>query len=318
MAYSLSVNDAMNALSKISSRQNAVEKKIEKAKHDIQVEENAFLSRKTPLDKDVGYNYYITERDKAIRSSELAAKDIDDKIASLEAKKAAAIADFDRRIEALEQKRESEKLKHLERADMHQKNVDTTAAKYDGMKPTTATYTKLVANLAEYEKEKVSVEAEYREATTTLTVAMNKQRERTLYEMEVIERNKALEQKARDDAELRVIEARKEQIKAEEEARNRARVEESRSKARVEEPRSKAQIKKATPKIVCKHTPPETDAEPDDEADFRLARADEWDGWWNNTLYTRDMYLEDKKNCKQLKNGVPVWKLSKWYLDEED
>jgi hypothetical protein len=309
MASSLSVNDAMNALSKISSRQNALEKKIEKANHDIQVEENAFLSRKTPLDKDVGYNYYITERDKAVRASELAAKDVDDKIASLEAKKAAAIADFDRRIEALEQKRESEKLKHLERADMHQKNVNTTAGKYDDMKPTTATYTKLVANLAEYEKEKVSVEAEYREATTTLTVAMNKQRERTLYEMEVIERNKALEQKARDDAELRVIEARKEQIKAEEAAR---------CKARVEESRSKTDIKKATPKIVCKHTPPETDEEPDDEADFLLARADEWEGWWNNTLYTRDMYLEDKKNCRQLKNGVPVWKLSKWYLDETE
>jgi hypothetical protein len=65
----------------------------------------------------------------------------------------------------------------------------------------------------------------------------------------------------------------------------------------------------------------EEEEEEDDDTleEFLKRRRENWTGWWSSHHYTYEMYLEDKKKCRDTDdNGYLVWKLSRWYEQEQD
>jgi len=334
-----SINAVAATLDTISSRLTANQKKIDDAKHRIQVEESSFLSSRQPVDKDKGYNYYLRERENASKAGDIACSELGSKIELLEKKKEdiekdferkkealleelerkrdVAIKELDNKIEALERKKGLERESSQERADKHQKNLEGIISKYESMKPTSVVYNRLIAHVEELEKERDAIEKEYREATLKMGLAQEKFRENMMREAANKEREMRREQAIKDQEELRRIELREAAIRREEEERARRRVEEDNRKFREQEAR------KAVATTIVQSSRPmmeveEVEEEEDPLRDFLFAKNNEWDGWWLNALYSREMYLEDKKKCKQEKNGIPVWKLSRWYIEETE
>jgi hypothetical protein len=72
------------------------------------------------------------------------------------------------------------------------------------------------------------------------------------------------------------------------------------------------EIEKATRRLDEGH------GEEDEMNEFLESRESGSPGWWDNPLYSHEMYLQDKKKCIQVENGVLVWKHSKWYKDDPD
>lgn len=335
-SYTPSLNDAMISVTNASSKISSIEKKIDDAKHRIQVEEAAFLLRKEPIEKDKGYNYYLRERENASKSGDIACSEISSKIEALEKKKddverdferkkqvlleelerkkEAAIKEIDNKIETLERKKGLERENSQERAEKHQKNLEGIISKYESMKPTTIVYTKLLSHVEELEKEKLAAEEAHRESIATMMRAQEKNLQNMQREAANREREIRREQAIRDQEELKRIEMREAATRKEEEERAKRRMEEDNRRFREEQ--SKKEEQSIAPPVAPKRDELEETAEEDPMADFLFARKNAWDMWWTNPLYSYEMYLEDKKKCKQLKNDTLVWKLSKWY--EED
>jgi hypothetical protein len=310
--YQLSVTEAVNACDIVRHRITANQKKIDDAKHRIQVEEASFLLSKQPLDKDKGYNYYLRERDNAEKAGDISCKEIDAKIEALERKKEAAIREIDAKIEALERKKELERENSKERAEKHHKNLEGIINKYDSMKPTSVIYSRLTAHVEELEKERVVLEDEMLKASQEVVLANERHMKRKMQEIEQQERQRRREEAIKLSEEIRLYEMQQAAIRREEEERAKRRMEEDNRRFREEQSKKEEQARPAP-----KHEELAETIEEDPMADFLSARKDRWDGWWRNSLYSYEMYLEDKKKCKQEKNGILVWKLSKWYEEED-
>jgi hypothetical protein len=332
--YTPSLNDAMISVTNATSKLSSIGKKIDDAKHRIQVEESSFLSSRQPLEKDKGYNYYLRERENASKTGGIACNEIGTKIEALEKKKEdiereyerkkellleelerkkeMMIKEIDNKIEALDRKKELERESSQERADKHQKNLEGIISKYESMKPTSVVYSRLIAHVEELEKEKLTAEEAHREAISTMMRAQQRHLQSMQHEAANRERELRREQAIRDQEELRGIELREAATRREEEERAKRRVEEDNRRFR-EEQRKEVQIVSKPP---LKQEEEQEYVEEDPMTEFLFAKNNQWTGWWLNSLYSREMYLEDKKHCKQEVNGVPAWKMSNWYKEE--
>jgi len=164
----VSTSEALSALDATTLIVTRLCKKIETIKHDMKVEEDTFIERKQPLDKDTGYLYYVREREAATRASTKVIEEAEAKIAALESKRDAAIAaikaEYDRKIEAIERKKEHDSDGHIKRAQSHHLNVEGMSSKHEASRPNTQTYIKLKNNLETTLKESEDAEDKYQEA----------------------------------------------------------------------------------------------------------------------------------------------------------
>jgi len=64
--------------------------------------------------------------------------------------------------------------------------------------------------------------------------------------------------------------------------------------------------------------PEEEYVEEDPMDAFLEAKNGNWEGWWDNPLYSHEMYLEDKISYTQVSNGILSWKWSKYYEDDPE
>jgi hypothetical protein len=200
--------------------------------------------RREPLDKDKGYNYYIRERDGATNAQELVSKEIESKIATLEAKRDAQLrainSEYEVKIEALERKKESEMIKLRNRIDDRQRDIDGIRAKFDNAKPTSTSYSKLVSDRDQTTKEIETAQYEMSQASITLQHSHKKDNDRR-----VREENSRLQFMARENA---LIELEKKK-RIEQDRQNIIKQDIEKAKKRTEEAKMAAAASLGPPKL---------------------------------------------------------------------
>lgn len=235
-----SYNDAVFAYDKLCSKLSILNKKMEAINHQIAVEEAAFELRKQPIDEDKGYNYYLRERDSAVKALENTKEEIENKItkiqaqcdiqvADLEQKKASAILDFERKIEALkacteakitalDRKKESSNVEYQRKIDYHQSSIMSITNKFQTAKPTSTIYSKQVSNKEQTQREIDDLNGEVQQALVVLMAAQRKDMEKRQKEEMNKQRMMEREQFLRDEDErARIRQQRENERKAEEE-----------------------------------------------------------------------------------------------------
>lgn len=230
-----SLSDATFAFEKVCGKLTNINKKMESIQHRIIVEENAFEQRRKPLSEDVGYNYYVRTRDNTIENIKTMSQEIDAKINTLEAKRECAIRaineEYDRKIDVLQRKKDTEKAALQTKVDQHQKEVENVLQKYEISKPTSVTYTKMISERDQTQKEIDDLNGELQQTLAVLTAAqtrdMEKRRQEEMNRLRMIER----EQFLRDEEERARIRDQRENERKAEQQRARERCEEAKALA---------------------------------------------------------------------------------------
>ena len=229
----MSLVSADATLMRISNKVSAANTKLDIIKKNIRIAEDAFSQNLPTIDTDPGYKYYISERDRLIRTKDVYQKEIDTKTSTLEAKKAAMTEEYDRKISELVQSLEAKKAAMMEEYDrkineLVQKKEDSSKD-YDGKieeqnskandkrekildaKPTSLAYRKLLSSVDEAEKELETTQESFRQALEerervagkvyATAIAAEKAEITRLLREEAFERQEA----------LKIIEARRQQ-----------------------------------------------------------------------------------------------------------
>lgn len=227
--------EALFAYEKLTAKWSLLNKKLESISHQLTVEENAFELRRKPITEDNGYNYYVRTRDNTIGNISILCQEIAAKINTLEAKRESAIKaineEYDRKIEVLERKRDTEKAALDAKAEQHQKDVESVVQKYECAKPTSTAYTKLVSNKEQTQKEVDDASAELQQALVALMAAQRRDSENRVSEEKQRLIREEREQFLRDEDERKRIEQNRENERKAEMERARQRSEAAKLKA---------------------------------------------------------------------------------------
>lgn len=228
-------SEALFAYDKLTAKWSLLNKKLESISHQLTVEENAFELRRKPITEDTGYNYYVRTRDNTIGNISILCQEIAAKINTLEAKRESAIKaineEYDRKIEVLERKRDTEKAALDAKAVQHQKDVESVVQKYECAKPTSTAYTKLVSNKEQTQKEVDDASAELQQALVALMAAQRRDSENRVSEEKQRLIREEREQFLRDEQERKRIEQNRENDRKAEMERARQRSEAAKLKA---------------------------------------------------------------------------------------
>jgi len=219
--------------------------RLDTLKRKVKLEMDAVASNKVDPETDRGYTYYKGERKRVSGKMDIENGLLDSKLQNLQAKKMAfsesieakikelesrnaTFSDIiDAQIEALSNKRDSIDTK-LRAEDMRYfSEMERIREKLENPEPNTASFKKLKSDISILEQDIIDAEKKYDELLLLHTAATEKDNKRL--QKEAADKQREEDRKealARADA-LKVIEARNEQIRKEEDERNKKRVEDA-------------------------------------------------------------------------------------------
>jgi len=188
----------------ISAMDNLVKSgtKIEQIERSIRVQIEAFDAIPKDVEGNSGYKYYCSERQRITKAIEATNASYDSKLLTLEAKKKAAMEEFDIKISALEAKKLQEVAKLEAQDEQYSKSIEEVRDKIENAKPTSLAYRKLVADLEEAKKHDAQMRSEHEKVLAAYDIALAKKKRAHLKELEDEKRRLEMEQKqARIEAE---------------------------------------------------------------------------------------------------------------------
>lgn len=299
-AQYLGVSSAEAACTRANHARCVAAREVEKIKKQITIAENAHLQNQPSIETDSGYSYYVRERDNAHKA------------------KANAIAEIDRKIEALEAKKEQMIKDYEARAEMHHTNAERQREKLEASKPTSLSYRKLISSLAEAEKIEEDAAKQALEATIALQAACEKRNLQLQRQQEAFERDEKRKEEIKKAEALLAYEARLAR-------ENKESLERQRERDRVAAPNppivpsinpptvaSKAPVKKGT--IDCRKQPLKPKKvytlEQLDEYDVDILCLDECERQFE--------IWEDRRALEAYQSRRPGWASSKYCVVKED
>jgi len=185
---SLGISGATSILYSAFDKQTNVNKKILDIKRQLEVQLNAYTASLPDIEKDKGYCYYSSEKDRIERKRENESSSFDCKIATLEAKKKALIEEIDSRIEKIEKEKKILEEKLDGERLRYENEMKRLREKFETAEPQTQSYKKLQSSLLIAERELDEANKEIRDAHHQYEISQEKIKSRVLHEQDIKQR----------------------------------------------------------------------------------------------------------------------------------